>query len=222
MENTSKNFSTSKIFYLFFILIIISGITGWFIYKDLSQRSPTSSNTTTPGVVAGNQSSLPDNIDELIPDLDKEIVFKVDLPEDYKQQIILDIEDVRSRLRKDYNDLQDWLQLGLLFKVTEDYERVQECWEFGALIRPYDSIVFHNLGDLYHLYLPDFPRSEENYFKAIENDPGIVMYYQKLHELYTYSYEKKEYLADDVLIEGLKNNPNNPLLQYLLDSYNNK
>ncbi|MFC1756706.1 tetratricopeptide repeat protein [Patescibacteria group bacterium] len=207
-----------KIFYLILVLVAISSMSGWFIYKDLNrddsslEETISTPSTSTPEV--GVNKEIP------IPDLYKEIIFYSELSEGAKKQTILDIEYIRGQLKEDLDNYQNWLQLGLFFKLAEDYKSVQEAWEYASLIRPHGSVAFHNLGDLYHLYLPDYARSEINYRKAITNDPEMIMNYQKLHELYIYSYKEKESLADDILEEGLRNNPNNPLLQYILNEYN--
>ena len=69
--------------------------------------------------------------------------------------------------------------------------------------------------------MPNYELSEKNYLKSIENSPNMIIAYQKLHELYIYSYKEKEHLADDILEKGLENNPGNEYLQSLLDEYKN-
>lgn len=191
-----------KTYFLILGLVIILGAAGWYVYKDLYKEPK-------PGF---------GGIVEM-PDLDKKIETKDDsLPEVYVQQVISEIENLRAELKVDPDTLQGWIQLGLLHKTLEDYEEVQRIWEFAASIRPKDAIIFHNLGDLYHFYLPDLPRSEQSYLKAIENEP-LPFIYQKLYELYRYSYKEKEELADDILLEGIGKNPGDAVLLTTLASY---
>ncbi len=211
-----------KIIFILFTLVIVVAL-GWFIYKDFSKtknepmmeaEESTTTSTTTPDVVVKK-------LKENMPDLDRKITVKANFSLEQRQKLLSDIHEVRERLKEDINGLQDWLQLGLLYKALEDYEGTKEAWEFATLVNPKASVAFHNLGDLYHFYLPNYALSEKNYLKSIEIGPNMIIAYQKLYELYIYSYSEKEYLADDILEQGLRANPGNEYLQNLLDQYKN-
>jgi len=210
---------------LIIVAIIIIGVAGWFIYKDfLATKNKSMSEVGLPSLEKSTSTSTTKTVfvAKDIPDLDKKIIVKENLSLEQRQKLLSDIHDTRKRLKEDHDILQDWLQLGLLYKALEDYEGAKEAWEFAALIRPNSGVAFHNLGDLYHFYLPNYSLSEKNYLKSIENSPNMIITYQKLHELYIYSYKEKEYLADDILKQGLKANPGNEYLQSLLEQYKNK
>lgn len=116
--------------------------------------------------------------------------------------------------------LDPWIQLGLFKKVIGDYEGARDAWEYASIIRPQNLMSFKNLGELYWHYLPDFSRAEKNLRTAIHNEPTYIDSYITLHEIYRYSYKEKADLADDVLLEGLQNNPaNRDLTAYLARYY---
>ena len=130
----------------------------------------------------------------------------------------MDIKEITAKLKEDYDQLQEWLQLGLLRNLIGDYEGAKQAWEFAAVIRPKDPVAFHNLGDLYWMQFSDFPKAEKYFLEAIEKGPQHPLFYIKLHELYRYSYKEKSDLADDVLEQGIKAT-GDPYLKNLLEEY---
>lgn len=203
-----------KIFIFILVFVVLAGFGGWFIYRDLRQPKP-----EIRGEIPENLENLTaEEIKKQMPNLDKEIVVKAEMALEQADKIKSEIEETRKNLKEDYNNLANWLQLGLLYKALGDFQSAAESWEFATLIRPKDSVAFHNLGDLYWLDLPDFPKAEAYFKKAIELNPH-PLFYQKLHELYRYSYKEKSDLADDVLLESLRTNPGNLYLTALLADY---
>ena len=123
-------------------------------------------------------------------------------------QMQMQLDKVIAILKKDRTDSNAWLDLALYRKMIHDYEGAREIWEFLITAGSTSSVIYANLGELYHLYLKDFPKSEFNYKKAIAGDPARAALYLGLHELYRYSYKQDSTLAADVLKEGIKKNPN--------------
>ncbi len=113
-----------------------------------------------------------------------------------------------------------WIQVGLLKKVIGDYEGARDAWEYAGVIRPFNSVSFANLGELYWRYLPDYPRSEKNFLTSIKNKPDDLSTYISLSDLYFYSYSAKRDRADDILLEGIQANPKNTdLMRWLASLY---
>lgn len=198
---------------LIVILLIIGAGAGWFIYKDFTKYK-----TNAP--VANNEQKplTPEELKQRMPNLDKEIVVKAQMSEAQKQKITAEIKDARAKVKANYDDLANWLQLGLLYKAIEDYPSAVEAWEFAGLIRPKDWVAFHNLGDLYWMNIKDFPKAESYFRKAIANNKH-PMIFQKLYELYRYSYTENANLAEGVLKEGIAANPKEPALVVVLADY---
>lgn len=177
-------------------LLIIAGIAGWFIYRDLKGNNNLS-----------------------MPDLNKEIVIQIEMTEETAKQKMEQLENAREALDKEPDNLTNWLQWGILLKSIGDYEGAIEAWEYASFIRPQNSISFHNLGDIFHYYLKDFEKAEIYYSKAIENNPSQFFTYNNFHELYRYSWAEKADLADDVLLQGIEANPADPYLIIILAQY---
>ncbi len=218
------------------IFIIIAGLSGWFIYRDYVEHSVFNNNN--------NQSGQTDSLENLIksgkvkvetepvssemsaeeikkqmPDLDREIIITTNLSEEDKKRATTEIKMLSAELKADFDKLEDWLTLGIWKKMIGDYEGAGEAWQFATLIRPNDPVAFHNLGDLYSQYLPDFPKAEKYYKLAIEKDKSHQpFFYVKLFEFYRY-YSKKPDLAENTLLQALKVNPNDVYLTNLLADF---
>jgi tetratricopeptide (TPR) repeat protein len=217
------------------IFITIAGFSGWYIYRDLKKhpavvtvvKHPVS-NTNTNIPVSNISSASPntENTEEIkkqMPDLDREIIVKDStLSEESKNRAILEIKKITEALKTDYDRREEWLNLGLWRKTIGDYEGAEEAWKFVTIIRPNDPVAYHNLGDLYSQYLPDFPKAEKYYLLAIEKDTSHQpFFYIKLYEFYRY-YLKKPDLAEKALLDGLKTNPGNEYLQKTLNDFRNE
>jgi len=119
----------------------------------------------------------------------------------------------------DPDDPMARLQQGILKKNAGDYEGAKEAWEYVVQIRPEDYVAYNNLGDLYHYYLKDYPKAEFYFKKVVELKPDYLQTYTNLHDLYKFLYKEKSDLADDILLEGIKNNPQDYYLRIFLASY---
>ena len=123
------------------------------------------------------------------------------------------------KINQEPDTLAFWIDLGLVKKVFEDWTGARDAWEYASLIRPKDSTSFANLGDLYWHFLPDFPKAEANFLKALENNPKNPGLYKDLSDLYSFSYKEKVGLADDILLKGLEKNPKSVALLAWLGNY---
>ena len=132
-----------------------------------------------------------------------------------------ELKDLSSQLKSEPNYIQGWLQLGILRKYLGDYEGASLAWQYATFLRPQDYIAFSNLGDLYHYYLRDFPKAERYLRKAVDVKPDYVAGYKNIFDLYMLSYKEKENLAEPVLLEGIKKNPDDHYLETILVSYKN-
>lgn len=128
------------------------------------------------------------------------------------------IKEISDLIKEDYNFTYPWYDLGSYRRVIGDFEGAAEAWNFVPLIRPKDFIAYHNLGDLYGFYVKDYPKSEENYLKSIQNNPQNVQAYLDLATIYGV-YKEKSDQAESILLRGLKANPGNAGLQAALDNY---
>ncbi len=210
------------------IFVIIIGFAGWYIYRDFkgSKNPPISEENKEIGTPALNLVTSnvinvvnEDEIKKQMPNLDREIVFQGNISEEQKARAVAEIKIITASLKADYDKLEDWLNLGIWRKTIGDYEGAAEAWKFATIIRPNEAVAFHNLGDLYSQYLPDFPKAEQYYLTAIEKDTTHnPFFFIKLYEFYRYYYKKLD-LAEKTLLDAIKANPGEERLKTLLDDF---
>lgn len=141
--------------------------------------------------------------DELRPNPEDVKLFS----ESQKQDIYRALQNLGKTVKENPDIFSAWLQLGLLKKNIGDFEGARDAWEYAGLIRPQNSVSFANLGQLYWRYLRQFPQAETNFKISIKNEPTDAGTYVALSDLYFYSIKEKVALADDILLEGVKKNP---------------
>ena len=222
-----------KILFIIFVLIVFGGL-GFYFYKKLSpktqngvtvgQSNSSSSQTAGNSVNIGGVTiqgegdmkgvkiepvAITNNkpaVNASLPDLNKEIKITADMSEDAKRIATAKIQDLSSHLKKDNDNLENWLVLGVYRKMIGDYEGAKEVWEYASAIRPQNSISFNNLGELYAYYLKDNAKAEKNYKKAIENDPSAIYIYRNFFDFYRY-FAKDTAKARTILEQGIAANP---------------
>ena len=133
--------------------------------------------------------------------------------EDQKLQLFNSISTEGKAVKLNPMHFNGWITVGGLKKTIGDFEGARDAWEYASLVEPLNSLSFSNLGELYWRYLHDYPKSEANLKISIEHKPNDIQNYTSLAELYHYSYKEKYDLADDVLLDGLKVNPDNGTLE---------
>ena len=234
-----------KILFIIFVLLICGGL-GFYFYKKLSpttqngattgqsnsSSSQTAGNTVNIGgiTIQGEGDMKGVKIEPVaitnnkpavnvpLPDLNKEIKITADMNEEAKRIATAKIQDLSSQLKKDSDNLENWLVLGVYRKTIGDYEGAREVWEYAGAIRPQNSISFNNLGELYAYQLKDNIKAEENYKKAIENDPSAIYIYRNFFDFYRY-FAKDTAKARAILEQGIAANPSTTSdLKNLLES----
>jgi len=143
-------------------------------------------------------------IDIPLPNLDRAVVFGDDFSEEQKTKLMSQIDSAVEALKKDNYYFNGWINLGLFRKAVGDYEGTKEAWEYASAIMPQDALSFSNLGVLYGYYLKDNKKAEENYLKAIENEPLNGYYYNQLYEFYRDVLEDKTKIRQ-ILEKAVKN-----------------
>ena len=225
------------------VIVIAAGFVGVYYLnsntsdKDISigdVNATTTVNSTTAsndsvGAIDGNNidiGAIGDYTIEILPmegfsypSLERPIVIPDVFDAETGKIIRERMEASISVLQNDQQNLNQWLSLAMNRKIIHDYEGAKEIWEFVAIVTPSNAISFGNLGELYHLYLKDYVRSEVNYKKALELEPENISYYRGLFELYKYSYRQNTNTAADILIKGLEEIPEHVELLVLLGHY---
>ena len=225
-----------KIFFIIFVLAVCGGLGFYFYKnlspktqdnvdnvaggQSNSSSSQTAGNIVNIGGVTvqgeGDMSGV--KIDPVVitnskpavnaplPDLNRAIKITAEMNDDAKKIATAKIQDLSNQLKKDSDNLENWLVLGVYRKIIGDYEGAKEVWEYASIIRPQNSVSFNNLGELYAYYLKDNKKAEENYIKAIENDPSAIYIYRNFFDFYRYV-AKDVTKARAILEKGIATNP---------------
>ncbi|OHA25396.1 MAG: hypothetical protein A3D56_01260 [Candidatus Taylorbacteria bacterium RIFCSPHIGHO2_02_FULL_45_35] len=207
-------------------ILLLAGY-GFFFKKQSSRLVAPITATSTPAISPLNVQGEGDFTVERVPleeeikapDLSRPIVFSDGVPAEFRRIMTERIEKDSIELRKTPDNFDAWLDLAIQRKTIDDYKGAAEIWEYVLEFQPNNSVVLGNLGELHHLYLKDYPKSESYYKAAISLDPSRVDLYRALHELYKYSYKQNTSAAADILKEGLVKNPDNTDLLILLGAY---
>ncbi|MCG2694618.1 hypothetical protein L6261_00855 [Candidatus Parcubacteria bacterium] len=158
-----------------------------------------------------------------MPNLDRKITFSSDFPADQKTKTTQNIKEIISRLKDNSNSVEDWIDLGSNRQLIGDYDGAVEAWKYASAVSPFNIVPLSNLGNLYHYQLKNYPKAEEYFLLAVEKGPSYISTYLNLYDLYSLSYKQDTNSAENILLKGLKNNPNEiELLITLADYYSEK
>ncbi|PCI29100.1 hypothetical protein COB55_02820 [Candidatus Wolfebacteria bacterium] len=112
------------------------------------------------------------------------------------------LDGVVDILKDDHLNVRQWIQIGGIWKIGENFEAAREAWEYALILSPSNQVAPVNLGNLYATDIKDFEKSEEWYLKAIEVSPTNRQAYTKLSELYFYQM-KDTVKAIEIIDQGL-------------------
>lgn len=228
MENTQKN---KQLISAITIIIVIA--TGLYIYQDVNKsrsvgdltngtqiEKGTPENATTTVTTNGGTVELVENISaplpQPVPKFGRTMPANT-LPVDAQAIITANIAKYSTELTKDPRNVENWIMLGVQYKIAGDYEGAVEAWTYATKLAPQSSIAFRNMGDTYAFYLHDNVKAEENLLKAIKNSPEQIEYYFKAVDFYS-QIMKDPAKARAIVEQGIKSNPASTELKSLLAS----
>ena len=190
--------------------VVIGG--GYYLY---TKRSP--QNNDQDFTVSQDQEGNTLTFNAPAPALDRFIINNKDLPPEARPILLKKLEDTSALLKKDTNNLELWVDLGIYRKTAGDYEGARDAWEYATVIRPEGSVAYSNLGDLYAFYLKDFVKAEKYFLQAIQNEPTGIYLYFKTAEFYR-DVLKNIPKARAIVEQGISSNPSSTDLKSLLSS----
>ncbi|MBI5005054.1 MAG: hypothetical protein HZC03_00360 [Candidatus Lloydbacteria bacterium] len=217
---------------LIFLIIFVVLVTGYFAYKNISKSKLVNEATSTAG--ATNVQDKTTNSPEItiktpgkttqllasLPDLARPVVILAALASETETMARTKIAELAKELATEPGLFGSWLELASYRKLIGDNMGAEEIWLFMTKQWSDHDVPYINLGNFYHYQTHDFAKSEFAFRKAINIKPNsISSSYIGMYELYSLSYAEKENLADDILLEGLKNNPKNILILSTLAEY---
>lgn len=229
------HFSRTTIIGVALALVGVVGL-GFYVARDFKQKS--ASDLTTDNAANGNGSTTRtvggitfegegDIVVEEVPlaeagpapSLERPITIPPSFSSEAAALMQKEIRTLIAGIKGKPGDMSLWLDLGLRWQEIGDYEGARAAYEYVARLAPSSSTAYANLGNLYHYYLKDFPKSEQYFLQAIKLDPKYVLFYANLHDLYRYSYKKDTGAAADILKQGIKANPEAVDLYVALAAY---
>ncbi len=165
-------------------------------------------------VIQGNGYTIEEipvgELESIMPNLDRAIVFSGDLPEEAKKILRGNRDTLSADLKADATQGAKWLDLAITYHSANDYEGARLIWEFLTKVMPEGTVSYDNLGKLYHFTLRDFPKAESYFKQSIQINPASEIPYLELHQLYKYSYKTTTFAGVDILKQAAKQFPENP------------
>lgn len=196
------------------VLLILGalGLAGWYFWGEFRGNA----DADEVGVV--DTEDTIEGGEVAVPNLERSVFADTVSPEE-QARLGTEMERIAHSLREDPTLYASWLDLGSYRKLAGDFTGAEEIWLYMAAHWPEDRAAYENLGDLYHLYIRDYPRAERYYRAAIERDDTYPELYVKFHELYALSWAEKKDLADEILLEGIEKLPGHVGLLFTLAEY---
>lgn len=191
----------NKIIFTFLAVAVLAGV-GFYIKNNLFETNQISPAIQGPAVqgqsldggvaIQGDDNTKGVKIEQVeiknnsktatnipAPNLDRKVNFST-ANENIKEKIV----EISEKLKINMTNISLWIDLGSLRKVIGDYEGAKLAWEYVTVIAPQSGLAFRNLGDLYGYYLGNPQKAEENFLKAIQNEPNQIEYYFKIADFY--------------------------------------
>ncbi len=159
------------------------------------------------GLFSASQSGPQSVASSTAPSLTESVKYDPKISPEVKTILVEKIADLRSSLAKNYDEYQNWLVLAIRYKTAGDYDKARKVWEYLSFLHPDDAVSRHNLGDLYHNFIKDYPKAESYYLQAIDAAPTQSINYLALSELYRYLYKQNTSAAADILKLGIQRVP---------------
>ncbi len=153
----------------------------------------------------------------------EEQLFNITPPTDFDEYQIDRVNgklgDLKKMYQEDKEDTNFWLGLGNLRNFVRDEQGAISAYQKCLEINPLNMVANINIADVYEKKLEDFPKAEEYYKKAIDNQFNNPDLYNRLGRLY---YLKMDWPAEaeKTFLEGLEKTDNFPdLLVGLINFY---
>lgn len=106
-----------------------------------------------------------------IPRLDRSVQIPDRYPNDVSNLLEEKIALIKENLTEDPSSVQDWIELGALYRSIDDLAGAEEVWLYATRLSSSSPTAFANLGDLYGYYLGDVTQAEEYFLRAIAIAP---------------------------------------------------
>ena len=210
-------------------LIVLAVVAGVLIYRDTRGSKIEITGETSDALKNLGIEMTGDGKVEIVPIEERKLPpapalvrptdFSNTISPEVKNIVLANLEKAITAIKKDPKNIANWIDLGIQRKTLGDYEGARDAWEYAKVIEPGNLVPWNNLGDLYHFYLKNFAKSEENWKKTIALKPDYIQGYRGLFELYMYSMKEKTGDIPAMLKQGMAKNPGATDLKAMLEDY---
>ena len=166
----NKNIKTAVIGII--TALILAGV-AYIIYRDFTGLQ-NSNDANGPGYTikelsTGEISNISVQTSNIpVPDLNRMVMNNKDLPPEVVEIVEKNIRSLSEELKRNPDQLDQWLDLGIQRKTAGDYEGARDAWDYATAIRPSGSVAFQNLGNPIRLLSSRQYESGQNFLKAIK------------------------------------------------------
>jgi len=205
------------------ILVLFAGYV-YFYKKSHVVQNPTNNTTmvvatTTSGgtiITSGNGAytitQVPitegQGVPQPIPDLNRPVhpAGSTAVSTDALVEVTPHILALQTQLKKNPNDPQSWITLGIYQKFVGDYQGAVISWTYVTRLSPTNPVAYGDLADLYANFLKDNAKAEMYYKQAISVGPTQENLYIQFAQFYRDVGDSAKALA--IVNQGLANIPN--------------
>ena len=125
------------------------------------------------------------------------------------------LEEEKAKVLADPGNAQLWFNFGYTKEFLNDHQGAIAAWEKSLELQPLNFVTAQNLGNTYQYFIKDWGKAEFYYGKVLELRPDHPQAYQGLIDLYRYNWPSKKNQVEPLLLEAIKNDPENKLPYYI-------
>ncbi len=211
--------SNKRIVFGIGILGAIIVVAAWYLFfGNKSNTSPKGEEPTVEDTIQNTEKPIEPPVAtlQLPPHYGVFIDNAPDMRAEFREASKKKFNEILETIQQHPDSLWAWLDLGSIKKSFSDFNGAEEVWMYATTIYPKHAVAYANLGQLYWHDKINYPKAEAMFLKAVAVDPTSVAGYRDLADLYRYNYTTKKDQVDDIVLKGLKDNPEHPdLLSYL-------
>ncbi|MBI5138637.1 MAG: hypothetical protein HZA95_02460 [Candidatus Vogelbacteria bacterium] len=189
------------------VIILIALLISKSRSNDASNAQNNGTGTTTGAGVSARA-----------PSLDRQLVIPKEYSKIIKSKIEAGVQSAISKIKSDPDNIDNWFNLALWYKMANDYLGAEEIWLYVSKINPENRTAQSNLGDLYKNSLIDYAKAEAAWLRVVAIDPTYIDAYNELYLLYRYNISEKTAEASKILMTGIEKTKS-PTLMYQLSEY---
>ncbi|MEK7180696.1 MAG: hypothetical protein AAB706_04420 [Patescibacteria group bacterium] len=193
--------------------------------EKINENGKTETGTSTSPIGAFDSEGNPIDIQPIAvslppaPDMSGAIIFPKTYSKESRPAIEEKMKSLQEAVKKDPNNLSNWIEIGSYWKLVENYEKAEAAWLYGTKIDPTNFVIYGNLGFLFGYYVHDNVKAEQYYLKAIEVGGDQEYLYFQTAEFYR-DVMKNMSKARTIVDRGILTNPQNQNLKNLRSSLN--